>query len=145
MNRPLSLIWSALWRAEVTHLALFVVLPCAVLAARAVFGIALLPFLLVGASGRDASLTGEVRHLGEPACWVAVLPCSLADRALYEPDASPTPSTQPSTGVPGTEPEPFLPLPTSLTVRHAWFVLWLLWFVAHLFRHERARDIAGRP
>lgn len=137
MARSILLLWSALWRAQALHLVLFVLLPAAAAAMRTLLGVVLLPFLLVSAGERSASLGGEVAHLKEPACWLALLPCSIAGRTLYEPNRKASQTQLPSASTSTTEPEPFMSLPTSFTVRHAWFLGWLSWFLAYLLRRER--------
>jgi hypothetical protein len=131
------LILSALWRAQAAHLGLFVVVPGAAAVFRAVAGVVLLPFLLLGGADRTVSFGGEVAHLLEPGCWVALLPCSFAERVLYEPETSSGRSSAASTGSTAAEPEPLLPVPKAIVVRHAWFAAWLLWFLVYLVRRER--------
>jgi hypothetical protein len=144
MPRPLLLITSALWRAQVVHLLLFVVLPAMAAAARTVLGVALLPLLLVGPGDRTVSLADGVAHLAEAGCWIALAPCSLADRVLHQPRSASADSPSPgATAAAAVEVEPLLPLPTAFTLRHAWFGLWLLWFLVFLVRRER-RGRRGR-
>lgn len=135
------LLLSALWRAQVSHIAVFALIPGIAALSRAAIGIVLLPFLLVGAGDRVAELPGEVRHLAEAGCWIALAPCSLAERSLFKAHARPQPAQAAEVHAPATpEPEPFLPMPTSFTVRHAWFCLWLGWFLVFLWRREKARN-----
>jgi hypothetical protein len=148
--RPLLLITSALWRAQAVHLLLFVVLPVAAAAARAVWGVALLPLLLVGPGDRAESLADGVAHLAEPGCWVVLAPCSVADLALVSPRGgggeAVAGAALPGAGGVGVaavavEGEPFLPWPTALTLRHAWLGLWLLWFLVFLVQRERRQRL----
>ena len=141
----LSLVWAALWRAQVSHLLVFAALPLLAFALRAALAFVLLPFLLLSFGNRDAAIGAELGHLSTPSCWVALAPCPIADltvlpfsrtssssSALSKPvsaNQSPAPSTTPVKSEP---PEAFLPMPTSVTVRHVWFAVWLAWFVAHL-------------
>jgi hypothetical protein len=139
---PAMLIWSALWRAQVVHLGVFVVLPALAAMLQIALGVVLLPFQLIGEGRQELALTGPIHHLAQPGCWVALLPCSLGDRAIVVPTRSansvppqnrPTPKT-------AEEPEPFMPLPTALTIRHAWLIALLTWFGVFLVRRERRRS-----
>lgn len=133
----LKLISGAVWRIQASHLVVFAVLPLAIAVVRLVFGIILLPFLLIGFGQTQVEAAGEIGHLREPGCWIALAPCSLADRALWPEDSSTDP-LQIAKEPPDIE--PFMPWPTSFTVRHGWFVLWLLWFAVYLVRrHSRSR------
>lgn len=133
------LIWSALWWAQLVHLGLVVALPLVLAVARASLGVVLLPFFLAGPGDVNASLGRGLGHLGQASCWVALLPCSLAERSLWEPKASPvSPASAPAgAGAAPAEREPLLPLPSAFTLRHLWFALWLLWFAVFLLRRER--------
>lgn len=119
---------------------MFVLVPVAAAALRASLGVVLLPVLLVGFGDRTDEGASEIRHLASPGCWLALAPCSLAEKPLValpmaqSPAASSTPYT--------VEPEPFLPVPSDLTPRHVWFGLWLLWFVWFLLRRRRKRRAA---
>lgn len=136
-GQALLLIWSALWRAQVTHLALFVLVPVVAASIRAAVGIVLLPFLLSGFGDRAYEGLTEVGHLRSPGCWVAVAPCAISDASLFALPGT-TPASLP--GGPGAlEAEPFLPVPTEFTLRHAWFGIWLMWFAIFLIRRERRR------
>lgn len=134
-GNSIALVWSALWRAEVSHLAIFAVLPMTSAILRAAVGIVLLPFLLVGFGDRTLTTGGEVAHLSQWSCWVALAPCSVTDRTLVL-----LPGTARSR-VADDAPEPFLPPPSSLTLRHVWFVVWLAWFASYLIRRERRRRV----
>lgn len=137
--QSLSLVWSALWRVQASHLAVFVLLPGVAAALRAVVGVVLLPFLLVGVGDRTQAHVSELGHLSSAGCWLALAPCTLADLALLAlPESlSPAPASSPY----AVEPEPLMPLPTALTVRHLWFALWLIWFVGFLVRRSRQRRV----
>ena len=104
------------------------------------FGIVLLPFLLLSFGDRTTNFGGQVTHLSQPSCWLAVMPCSVADMTLFAlPNHSSVPAETSSSASHSIDAEPFMPLPSSFTVRHFWFALWLLWFVLFLVRRERLR------
>lgn len=132
------LIWSALWRAQVSHLAVFVVVPLVAAVVRAAIGVILLPFLLGGFGDGSVAHGAQVSHLRDPACWLMLAPCGVADRSV-----APMPF-QTVVLQSGMQVDQFLPMPIDLTVRHVWFVLWLAWFVAHLVRRERRSRTASR-
>jgi hypothetical protein len=142
--RALQLFWAAAWRAQVAHWAVLVVLPLALVLARVLWGVALLPFALLGAGDRHMDLTAGLSPLRQPACWVVLMPCALADQTVWAmPWAEGLASdSAPDGGV--AQAEPFLPLPTAITLRHVWFGLWLAWFVLHLWRREQ-RTRASLP
>jgi hypothetical protein len=133
----LKLTGSAVWRIQASHLVVFVALPLAIAGIRLFFGVVLLPFLLIGFGQTHVGAAQEIAHLRQPGCWIALAPCSLADRALWPLKSS----SQASLAVEESSTvEPFMPVPTSFTVRHAWFVAWLVWFVVFLIRrHQRSR------
>lgn len=138
LGGALRFTWSVLWRAQATHLAVFVAVPLLAALARIGLGLVLLPFLLLGPGNRDASLGAELAHLKRPGCWVMLASCPLADRALAALPVDPPPEAAPELAPYGPpEPEPFLPVPQSFTVRHVWFVLWLVWLGIFLVRRER--------
>lgn len=138
LGGALRFTWSVLWRAQATHLAVFVAVPLLAALARIGLGLVLLPFLLLGSGNRDASLGAELAHLKRPGCWVMLASCPLADRALAALPVDPPPEAAPELAPYGPpEPEPFLPVPQSFTVRHVWFVLWLVWLGIFLVRRER--------
>lgn len=135
--RSLKLIGSAVWRIQASHLAVFVALPLAIAGIRLIFGVVLLPFLLIGFGQTQVGAVQEIVHLRQPGCWIALAPCSLADRAIWPLKSSSQASLAEEAP---SNVEPFMPVPTSFTVRHAWFVVWLLWFVVFLvMRHRRSR------
>ena len=78
--QAILLLWSALWRVQVSHLVVFVLLPVAAIALRIAVGIVLLPFLLVGFGNRAPLGSAELAHLRTPGCWLTLAPCALADR-----------------------------------------------------------------
>ncbi|MBL8381048.1 MAG: hypothetical protein JNM79_24480 [Burkholderiales bacterium] len=118
------------------HLLLFAAAPLVLALLQVALGIVFLPFLLLSAGDRSVELARAAMHLRDPACWVMLAPCSVADKALFTfPWASAMRDASPAPGTP--EPEPFLPLPSDFTVRHAWFLLWLLWFLSYLTKHGR--------
>lgn len=133
--RSLKLIGSAVWRIQASHLLVFAALPLAIAGIRLILGVVLLPFLLIGFGQIQVGAAQEIAHLRQPGCWIALAPCSLADRALWPLNSSSQASMaeeEPSNV------EPFMPVPTSFTVRHAWFVAWLVWFVVFLVRRHRS-------
>lgn len=143
LGGALPFAWSVLWRAQVAHLAVFVVVPLLATVARVALGLVLLPFLILGPGNRDASLGAELAHLQRPGCWVMLAPCPLADRALAALPVDPPQEAAPELApYAPPAPEPFLPIPQSLTVRHLWFLLWLGWLGVFLFRRERRRKLS---
>ncbi len=134
--QALLLVWSALWRVQVSHIAAFVLLPAGAALARFSLGLVLLPMLLVGFGNRAHEGAAEVSHLSSPSCWVALAPCAFADLALL----SVSRSLRSGQADPSLEPErePFLPVPTEFTIRHGWFLLWVLWFILFLVRRQRS-------
>ena len=138
---PAMLLWSALWRAQVAHLGVFVVAPALAAMLQIALGVVLLPFALVGEGSKELDLAEPIHHLVQPGCWVALLPCSLADRAILVSTRSDQYPPQQNQPMPKTaeEPEPFMPLPTALTIRHAWLIALLAWFGGFLVRRERRR------
>ena len=142
--QALSLLWSALWRVQASHLAVFVLVPAAAAVLRLALGLVFLPFLLVGFGDRALDGPAEVAHLRNPGCWVALAPCALAEVPLLALPGRAPPAA--ATSGTGPEPEPFLPMPSDLTPRHAWFLAWLLWFVLFLVRRaRRPAPSADRP
>ncbi len=141
--RALLLAWSVAWRAQVVHAVLFVLLPLLAATASFALGIVLMPFLLLGEGDRTVMLGTEARHLREPGCWVMLAPCSVADRTLFglpwgggeAMSAATTSPTEP-------EVEPFLPIPETFTLRHAWYFGWLAWLGVFLVRRERGGPAA---
>ena len=139
----LGFAWSVLWRAQVTHLTVFVAVPLLAALARVALGLVLLPFLVLGTGNRDESLGAELAHLKRPGCWVMLASCPLADRALAALPTDPLPEAAPGLAPYGPpEPEPFMALPQSFTVRHLWFLLWIGWLVIFLVRLERRRKFS---
>lgn len=134
--RPFTLVWSALWRAEAAHLAIFAAVPGIVALARLAGGIAVLPALLAGPGDRAEAYPRGLDHLRDRNCWVALLPCPAADLTVLDFDEQPR---RPVFEPPAVEPEPFLPVPTSFTARHLWFAVWLAWFLAFIGLRERSR------
>jgi hypothetical protein len=132
------LIWSALWRAQVVHLCIFVLLPGLVALLHFAVGIVFLPFLLIGEGDRVLTLGEQANHLAQGACWVALMPCDLAERTVFAaPSEKQEASTAGAQNWPPLAPEPFMPIPTSFTLRHAWFVVWLVWFLVFFARRGR--------
>jgi hypothetical protein len=138
--QALLLIWSALWRVQASHLVVFVLVPVAVAAFRAALGIVLFPLLLIGFGNHTHEVLPEIDHLRHPGCWIALAPCTLAELPLL---ALPGQGSAASQGGPFTpEPEPFLPVPKDFSLRHAWFIFWLIWFVLFVVRRARKRSAA---
>ncbi len=134
--RGLRLIWAALWRAQVAHLAIFVAVPLAAWLAKALLGVVFLPFLLL--SFGDTPQRTQASHLSPGPCWVMLMPCALAEvQVLPLSRASAAGPVDQAAGSTATEVAPFLPMPSALTLRHAWFAVWLMWFIAHLWKLER--------
>lgn len=129
-----KLVWSAVWRMQASHLVVFVALPLFAALAHALIGVVLLPVLLASPSSRSHEFGAQAAHLAQPGCWLALAPCALADRSL-----APWPFGEPeaNTADTGAAIEPLFPLPTALTVRHAWLTAWFAWFMLHLVRRER--------
>lgn len=138
------LIWSALWRAQVSHLAVFAVVPLLAAIAHAALGVMFLPFLSVGFGDGSVARGTQAFPLREPACWLMLAPCVIADSTVAPlPFIAPT-SDRTAVTASGVTVEPFLSVPTDLTVRHVWFVFWLTWFMGHLVRRERRLRAASR-
>lgn len=137
--RSALLLWSALWRAQAVHVCMFVLLPGLVALLHFAVGIVFLPFLLIGEGGRTLTLGEQANHLVRPGCWVALLPCDLAERTVFDlPSQSKQAASTSAHKWLQPEPEPFFPLPTSFTLRHAWFVAWLVWFLVFVARCKRS-------
>jgi hypothetical protein len=138
----LRFAWSVLWRAQAAHLAVFVAIPLLATLARVGLGLVLLPFLILGPGNRDESFGAELAHLKRPGCLVMLASCPLADRALSALPVDPPPEAAPELAPYGPpEPEPFLAVPQSFTVRHLWLLLWLGSLVIFLVRRERRRKL----
>jgi hypothetical protein len=132
------LIWSALWRAQAVHFCIFVLLPGVVALLHFAVGIVFLPFLLIGEGDRILTLGEQANHLAQGGCWVALMPCDLAERTLFDlPSQKQEASTALAQNWLQLEPEAFMPIPTSFTLRHAWFVVWLVWFLVFFAMRER--------
>ena len=141
---PLLIVWVALWRAQVSHLLVFAALPLLAFALRAALGLIFLPFLLLSFGNRNVTAGAELAHLPVPGCWLALAPCPIADLTLLPSliasgnsatgERLPAPPKMPVAAEPA---EAFIPMPTSVTLRHAWFGIWLVWFIAHLVRRGR--------
>lgn len=138
------LIWSALWRAQVSHLAVFAVVPLMAAIAHAALGVLLLPFLSGGFGDGSVARGAQASHLREPGCWLMLAPCGVADRTVAPLPFIVPPGDQPPVTESGVMVEPFLPVPTTLTVRHLWLFTWLAWFAACLVRRERSARSASR-
>ncbi len=134
---PMRILWAALWRAQAFHLVLFALVPVVVAALDFAFGIVILPFSLLSFGDRTLSHGEQARHLREPACWVVLAPCAVADAKLV---ALPWAARSFEHGKPPAEPavEPFIDasLPDNLTPKHLWFFVWLLWFMVYLHRRR---------
>lgn len=141
LARQLDLIWSALWRAQILHLVMFIVLPALVAAAHVALGLTLLPFLLIGEGSRNVELGKQIAPLREPGCWVMLAECRLAARDVV---ALPTGVGGPRSLEEHPAVEPFMPLPSALTWRHVWLSAWLVWFLSFVVRRERRRREEGR-
>ena len=132
------LIWSALWRAQAVHICIFVLLPGLVALLHFAVGVVFLPFLLIGEGDRTLTLGEQANHLVRGGCWVALMPCDLAERTVFDlPVQKKQGSGTSAQNWLQPEPESFMPLPTSFTLRHAWFVAWLVWFLVFLARRRR--------
>lgn len=135
MAAAVALVWSALWRAQVAHLAIFALVPALAALVQMTLGVLLFPFLLVGFGDKEIGAGTQVSHRASPGCWIVVMPCPVAERTVaHLPMLREEPQAEPST-------EPFLPRPSDLTLRHIWFVLWLVWFLVFLVRRERGRRV----
>jgi hypothetical protein len=126
----LKLVWAALWRLQVCHGLLIVVLPAAAAILSAALGIVLLPFLVVGPGSTGIEFGSTLLHLREPSCWVPLAPCMFADTALV--------SLPWTAAISPPDTEPLLPVPSDINLRHATFLGWLGWFLAHLLKARRA-------
>lgn len=137
--RALRLVWSALWRAQLSHLLVVALLPASAALLHVALGIVLLPFVLLGAGDRHLTFGSQVAHLNQPSCWIALAPCPIADCEIVALGSREPAHAGPEAGSGTTPPpmEPFLPMPSGVTVRHVWFVLWLAWFLWHVVRRER--------
>jgi len=136
--RALLLTWSALWRAQVSHLVVFAVVPLLAAILHAALGVILLPFLPDSFGDGLVARGAQAAHLRQPSCWLMLAPCGVADRTVAPVPFMASSSDQPPATRSGVTVEPFLPAPTALTVRHVWFVLWLAWFGAYLVHRERS-------
>ncbi len=134
---PLAIVWSAAWRAQVSHLVIFALVPGIAALTHVALGIVLLPFTLASPGSKNVTFGAQVTHLSEPSCWVAAAPCGVAEKAIVS-----TPWAASSESQSNDSLEPFVPLPTEFTVRHSWFVLWLVWFLGYLAMREKARRAA---
>jgi hypothetical protein len=138
--RPLvdagRLVWAAAWRAQVAHLALFAALPLLIVAARIAAGLLFVPALVTGPGDRHVELAVGADHLRDASCWIALAPCTRADDSLHDFEVARRPAARDPRWEPAafvaTPHEPFLPVPESITWRHGWFALWLVWFLAYL-------------
>ena len=127
-----ALLWAAAWRAQAVHLGLFVALPLALFWSHQLLDVALMPLPLLGFGDHDDRSPLLPPHLQQPGCWLALATCGWAEQVL---------PGLPTQAVPEEPAEPFLPLPTALTGRHLWFLLWLLWFGRWLWQQRvRAKD-----
>ena len=138
MKSNLGLVWGAVWRAEVVHLTLLVLIPLALGLVQLLLSIVFLPFLLL--SFGDTNREDPPSHLRSPGCWIAMAPCAAAEAPLIRLPtfgSNPDPSRSQQSG--SSDSEPFAELPTALTLRHLWFFIWLLWFILFVFVRERNR------
>jgi hypothetical protein len=135
-----SLLWAAALRAEIAHLALFVLLPLLNVLIHLMLGIVLLPFLLLGAGDRGMDPAAPKSHLGDPGCWIVLAPCVAADRTLFSLGATvPTPAPDPA--VEPTQPTPPSGVePMRITLRHIWFLIRFAWFLEYLLHLERLKS-----
>jgi hypothetical protein len=133
----IHLVWGAAWRAQASHLAIFALLPVIAAGVRLLLGLVLLPVLIVGFGDRQADGPTEMSHLRQPGCWVALAPCPAASMALFPLRRQ---VADPASGGPREgDVEPFFPLPSDFNLRHAWLVVWLVWFAWFLVRRDVAR------
>jgi hypothetical protein len=135
-TRYLQLVWSALWRAQVVHLVLFVGAPVLLGLLKLLLSIVFLPFLLLsfGDTKRDEGSS----HLQEIGCWVALAPCSVAHKPLMNLPSPQSASPEPTAPSLATEaPDPLAEFPSALTPRHVWFFAWLVWFLLYIVRANR--------
>jgi hypothetical protein len=140
-SRPLQIVWSALWRAQATHLVLFAAAPLLVAILHVVLGILALPFTLLSFGDRSLSYGHQVSHLRQPGCWIVLATCDVANRELVSLPWENVPAS-PADVPNAPEVEPFIPLtlPSGLTPRHLWFFIWLGWFLLFLRRWRKHRD-----
>jgi hypothetical protein len=131
----LCLVWSALWRAQVSHLVVFAAIPALSALVQAAIGIVVLPFLLLGFGDRAHGIGIQIHHLSSFGCWVMLASCSAADHAIMA-----LPQLAGQSREVGAE--PFFGIPSDINLRHVWFALWLGWFVWFLVRRERSRRTA---
>lgn len=131
-----GILWPALCLAELAHVMVFTAVPLLIVLVKVALGIVFLPLLLLSFGDRDVKLTPSVDHLREPLCWIALAPCRRAGSELMAwPPAVVAPSAAPADDDDG----PWIELPNALTWRHAWFILWLVMFIAYLLRPERKK------
>ncbi len=85
-------VWGALWRAQLVHIGLYLLIPLAWEIMRRVLIMVLFPFMMLGFSEKHVSATdGTLAHLHSPACWTFVAFCvGPRSEFLHEPviDAS---------------------------------------------------------
>lgn len=75
-------IGSPLWRAPVSHLAVFEIAPLLAAIVHAGVGVILLSFLPGGFGDGAVARGAQASHLREPACWLKLAPCGVADRTV---------------------------------------------------------------
>lgn len=129
-----GLAWGALWRAQAAHVAVFAARPIVLALLQLAWALVALPFLLVGAGDRDVTVGVAVKHLASPGCWVALAPCALAQREVFDLGGFGGPSTGREAAATGAAGES-----AAIDVRQLWFAVWLVWLVVFLVRRERRR------
>ncbi|MBL8361910.1 MAG: hypothetical protein JNN18_15560 [Rubrivivax sp.] len=87
---------------------------------------------MVGAGDREVTVGVAVKHLASPGCWVALAPCALAQREVFDLGGLGSPSTGRAAATTGDAGET-----VAIDVRQLWFALWLVWLVVFLVRRER--------
>jgi hypothetical protein len=113
-------------RAQAVHLVLFVGMPVLLGLLKLLLSIVLLPLLLLGFG--DTNRDDSPSHLHEVGCWVALARCSVADKPLVDlpsPRAAGVAPADPQSAADAAE--PFAEIPSAITLRHAWFLAWLVW------------------
>lgn len=105
------LLWSAIWRAQIVHLLVFIVMPVVIACVQIVITLLFFPFAIIGSMGNGTIEPGKTitAHLAEPWCWVAGGPCSLTD-TLHWP------------------------------IRYIWLALWIGWVLWYAVRRQRKRN-----
>ena len=133
-------VWRVAWRAQMVHLALFVLAPLLWLALRFVLFAVFMPFSVMSFADQSGpgSASSALSHLDRPACWTFVSRCN-SPSAYFHRDRADCQSNDDCSKAPIRLDDRWL-----ATWKVAWLVMTALWIVVWRVRLKSKRR-RGRP